>query len=245
MNKKNTPDLWDKVWQKEMSQDNDIFIIQKEEHSIRWIRMSKIMFQQFNSFDNLKVIEIGAGRGTHAVLMAKNGADVTVLDYSDKALTRARTFFKRNNVNARFIKDDALSISQELKNSYDVSMSFGLAEHFTGENRFKIIKAHFDLIKKGGITFISVPNSHNLFYRIWKFIKEKRNRWAWGEEYPFSRRELSKFCKKIKPAHYSFFGDSFLQSIRYIIPKTNKIKDEKGSFLDAYFASGLILYMKK
>ena len=89
---KNTPDLWDKVWQKEMSQDNDIFIIQKEEHSIRWIRMSKIMFQQFNSFDNLKVIEIGAGRGTHAVLMAKNGADVTVLTTPIKLLQELAPF---------------------------------------------------------------------------------------------------------------------------------------------------------
>ena len=247
MNKKNTPDLWDKLWDKEVSQDNDVFIIQKEEHSIRWKRILKIIYQQFNSFENLKVIEIGAGKGTYAALMAKKGADVTILDYSDKALTKARIFFKRNNLNANFKKEDALSISQELKNSYDVSMSFGLAEHFTGENRFKIIKAHFDLIKKGGITFISVPNKYNLFYRIWKYIAEKKNRWHWGEEYPFSRRELNKFCKKIKPVHYSFFGNSLFSSIRYFIPETNnsEIKDERGTFLDAYFSVGLNLCMEK
>ena len=257
--KRNTPQLWDEVWKDTTSKQEDVFALAREENGIRWPRIERIVSQEFGSFDNLKVIEIGAGAGTNAALMAKRGAKVTILDYSEGALKRARHFFERNALSAEFIEQDALSLSTDLHDKYDISMSFGLTEHFRGSERLKINKAHFDVLRKGGITFVSVPNKYNLPYRIFKFAAEHTGRWVIGEEYPYSRKELRNICQQIGITEYSFFGDSLFGSFGFINPfgmmrKMSKlkknltichVKKEKGTFLDQYLSYALVVCGKK
>ena len=191
--------------------------------------------------------------------MAKKGAKVTILDYSEKALKRSKNFFERNNLSAEFIKEDALELPNNLLSKYDISMSFGLSEHFKNNNRLLINKAHFDLLKKGGISFIAVPHKFNIPYRIYKFLAEITKNWKVGEEYPYSRKEFINICKKLNINIYSFFGDSLWWSFNYINPivitkkllkikdpiDLNKIKKEKGTFLDQYLSYSLVLCGKK
>jgi 2-polyprenyl-3-methyl-5-hydroxy-6-metoxy-1,4-benzoquinol methylase len=257
--KRNIQQLWDNVWSTATSREDDIFILAKEENCIRWQRIEKFVLQEYGSFNNLQVIEIGAGIGTNAALMAKRGATVTLLDYSENALKRASKFFKRNGLSAKTIKQDLLLLPTELRNKYDISMSFGLAEHFKGFKRIKIIKAHFDVLRKGGITFISVPNKYNVPYRIFRFFAEYTGRWQVGEEYPFSRRELRNICQQINCANLSFFGDSLFSSFDFINPlkiinkvygvrnelSSSNIKREPGTFLDSYLSYSLVAYGKK
>ncbi|MEO0115282.1 MAG: methyltransferase domain-containing protein [candidate division WOR-3 bacterium] len=255
--RKNIPQLWDEIWQGDSSVEEDRYILSKEENSIRWQRIEKIVLQKFGSFVGRKVIEIGAGIGTYAALMAKKGADVTIVDYSEVALKRAANFFSRNGLSAQFIKHDALTLPMNFFNKYDIAMSFGLAEHFKNQQRILINKIHFDLLRKGGIAFISVPNKWNVPYRLFKFVAEIMGRWKIGEEYPYSRVELKNICQKIGVKQYSFFGDSLYGSFKFINPlqiikKTSKnswqldrIKKEKGTFLDCYFSYALVLYGEK
>jgi len=249
--------LWDQFWTDTTTTDEDVFTLMKEESGIRWQRIEKIVLQEFGHFKDLKVIELGAGTGTNAALMAKKGAKITLLDYSSSALERASKLFERNGLSAEFIKQDALSLPTNLLNKYDISMSFGLVEHFWGAKRTKIIKVHFDILRKGGIAFISVPSKFNLPYRIFKFIAEHTDKWLVGEEYPFSRRELRNTCKQIGITECSFFGDSLFSSFDFINPfklirkayginnLKNHIKREKGTFLDSYLSYALILCGKK
>jgi len=137
MCEKNTARLWDDFWGAGVSEKEDLFSLAKEEHSIRWQRIEKIVVEEFESFQGLNVIEIGAGAGTHAALMAKKGARVTILDSSERALSRAQELFSRIGLTAEYINEDALSLSQSLSGVYDISMSFGLAEHFRGDEREK------------------------------------------------------------------------------------------------------------
>lgn len=257
--KKNSPQLWDKVWEGNTSTEEDGFNLTKEENSIRWQRVEKIVLQEFGSFNNLKVIEIGAGAGTNGALMAKRGAKVTLLDYSVGAIKRAHEFFERCGLSAEFIKQDALSLPTNLLGKYDISMSFGLTEHFWGTRRKKINKAHFDVLRKGGMFFISVPNKYNIPYRIFKFVAEYIGRWRMGEEYPYSRKELRDICQQNGIIEYSFFGDSLFWSLYFINPfeiykkkfklknhlNITRIKKEKGTFLDQYISYALVLYGKK
>ena len=257
--KKNTNELWGNLWEKDISVEEDAFNLAKEENCVRWDRLEKTVLDNFGSFNNLEVIEIGAGAGTNAALMAKRGAKVTVLDYSDNALRVSRMFFDRNGLSAEFIKQDALSLPLELLNKYDISMSFGLSEHFTDLDRVNINKAHFDVLKKGGLTFISVPHKNNPPYRIFKFIAEHLGQWHVGEEYPYTRKEFIKICKQIGINNYSFFGDSLWWSFQFISPikvfrkifklknnlNINNIKKEKGTLLDEYLSYALVLCGKK
>lgn len=259
MLKQNTPALWDEVWKDRPSKNEDLFNLVKEENGIRWQRIESVVLKKFGSFKNLKVIEIGAGAGTNAALMAKRGAKVSVLDNSEKALQRSKNFFQRNKLKAKFIKQDALNLPRNLFGKYDISMSFGLTEHFKGEERIKINKAHFDLLKKGGLAFISVPNKYNIPYQIYKTLAQFLGFWRVGEEYPYSRAELTAVCKKIAIKDYFFFGDSLWYSLNFIspipvikkllkikeIPDISKVKKEAGTFLDQYFSYALVLCGEK
>lgn len=247
---KNTPQLWDKA-HRSASIEEDVSTLKREENSIRWRRIEKIVLQRFGGFKDLRVIEIGAGVGTYSALMAKSGARVKVLDFSDKALERAREFFKRNNLSAEFVKEDALKLPTNMLGKYDVSMSFGLAEHFRDKDRTKIVKAHFDLLKKGGIAFISVPNKYNPLYRAYKLFAESTGRWDVGEEYPYSRGELRRICKRLGTAEASFIG-GYLFHFNPLKPLIKRIKSskavnkaERGTFLDQYLSYALVLVGKK
>ena len=85
--------MCNQVWERASSSEQVNYNLIKEENCIRWQRIEKIAIRQFGIFNNLKVIEIGAGVGTNAALMAKRGAKVTILDYSENALLRANYFF--------------------------------------------------------------------------------------------------------------------------------------------------------
>jgi 2-polyprenyl-3-methyl-5-hydroxy-6-metoxy-1,4-benzoquinol methylase len=255
----NTPQLWDKLWATSVSTEEDLFKLAQEENCIRWQRLEHIVQHEFGKFDGLRVIEIGAGAGTNAALMAKRGAQVTILDYSEAALKRSQEFFARNSVSAQMICQNALALPSDMQGQYDVAMSFGLTEHFRGDARLQINKAHFDVLRRGGIAFISVPNKFNPPYRIYKFAAELLRMWKVGEEYPYSRAELHRICKQIGVRDYGFFGDDFRQSLHFISPlyaagrllkcKPNYsitgLKKETGTRLDAHFAYALVLYGKK
>jgi SAM-dependent methyltransferase len=231
----------------------------QEENCIRWQRLEQIVLRRFGRFNGLRVIEIGAGAGTNAALMAARRAQVTILDYSEAALERAREFFRRIDLRAEMICQDALSLPADLRGRYDIAMSFGFTEHFRGEERIRINKAHFDLLRPGGMAFISVPNKYNPPYRIFKFAAELAGVWKVGEEYPYSRRELSRICGQIGITDYGFFGDSFFWSLRFISPvravakilnikpslSVSRLKKEKGTPIDPYLAYALVLYGTK
>lgn len=259
--KKNTPELWNQYWKSPLSIEKAIYTLLYEENNISWQRIKQVILAHFFSFKGLKVVEIGAGQGTISALMALNGADVTILDYSEAALNRYYELFMYNGLSALFLKQDVFRLPESMLNKYDIAMSFGFAEHFEGPDRIRVIKAHFDLIKQGGLSIIAVPNKYNLPYRIFKFVAELLKHWPVGEEYPFSRKELSNICYKNRIQDYVIFGDSMLSSFCFINPlkrsfvrralhlrnnyKVPRLRKQKGSFLDQYLGYNLILCAKK
>ena len=134
-----------------------------------------------------------------------------------------------------------------------------ITEHFKGAERKNINIAHFNVLSKGGIALISVPNKYNLPYRIFKFVAEHTGRWSAGEEYPYSRKELVNICQQIGITEYSFFGDSLIWSFNFINPlkairrlfklkenlNISNIKKESGTYLDQYLSYALVLCGKK
>ena len=219
---KNLPEYWDSVWRREISLEEDVYGIVREERSARWPRIEREVTDAFGSFQDLRVIEIGAGRGSISALMAKNGALVTILDYSEASLVWSREFFLRQGLRAEFVQEDALRIPAYMRGKYDIAMSFGLAEHFNGEERKRILGSHFELLREGGLIFISVPNKFNPPYRLYKWAAELVGSWP-VEEYPFSRKEIRALLKQLKIEDYHFLGDSIYESLRWLYFLTYKI----------------------
>lgn len=195
-----------------------IYSVHEEEHGSVWAQIKASLEQNFGSISGLNVIEVGAGSGTYGAIFARHGAKVTVLDYSENALQTSRELYLSLGIDATFILADALSLNEDLKGKYDVSMSFGLAEHFSDQQRLQIIRSHFELLKPNGMTFISVPNLACWPYRLWKYRRTVTGKWNFGMEIPYSRKELSEISKALQVENYSFFGSSFWASFNFVLP---------------------------
>lgn len=135
-------------------------------------------------------------------------------------------------------------------------MSFGLTEHFLGKDRTTINEAHLDLVRSGGLTFISVPNSWCPPYRVFKLVAETTGRWKMAEEYPYSRRELFRVAEQIGAQSALIFGDDFWDSLRFVsplrfgrkllkLPESKRVREERGTPLDAYLSYAIVLCAKK
>lgn len=221
----NSPELWDGIWNSHKSEADDLQLLESASREIRWARIRSIVRERLGGFKGRRVIEIGAGAGTYSALMQQEGAEVVVADYSEKAIERARAFFEHNNQQGNFLLINALDLPDDLLGKFDISMSFGLTEHFLEPNRFAINKAHIDLVRLGGLSFISVPNAYNPFYRFYKFVAERTGRWTVGEEYPYSRRELTKMCKRMGVEDFWFIGDSFIKSTSFVNRSASLLKN--------------------
>ncbi len=192
VNIKNDSELWDEVWKRVRSDfHEDKIILYHEISSLRWRKIEKRILKNYRSFKVLDVIEIRVGRGENALLMGLKGANITILDYSEVALDKARLLFSHFNCKARFIKADVFDLPKYLMNSFDISMSFGLAEHFKHPQRQQIFNFHFILLKEKGISFISVPNAFCFPYRIAHLFLKLFNKFPLLE-IPFTHAELKK-----------------------------------------------------
>jgi 2-polyprenyl-3-methyl-5-hydroxy-6-metoxy-1,4-benzoquinol methylase len=260
---KNSSELWDEIWSDTALDRREIlYTIEKEKRDSLWKQIKRAVLDKYGTFKDLQIVELGGGAGTYAVLMAQEGAKVTILDYSKNAISRSQNFFESLHLKAEFVLCDALHLKSSFLNKYDVSMSFGLAEHFLHAERLQIVHSHFDLLTAGGVTFISVPNKYCLPYRLWKMKRELQGNWAYGEEYPFSRQEFSKICTSLQIKSHSFLGSSFVASLDFILPfstwrnslqkrlwptaydplKLANIRHRERHFIDQYIGYALVLY---
>ena len=87
MIEKNTPEIWDKFWQKK-----DIDKVYPSSPSV--LDTIKSHFQ----IPDLKVLEVGAGSGRDSLALAGDGAEVTVLDSSEKSLEVIKALCTRSGL---------------------------------------------------------------------------------------------------------------------------------------------------
>jgi SAM-dependent methyltransferase len=246
--------LWDSFWNKyNFGIKQDKQIIQQESASVRWRKIEERILNRYSSFKGLRVVEIGSGRGEVSVVMALKGASITLIDYSQIALDKAKTLFQNIGVKANFIKCDILDMPDDLLNCFDISMSFGLVEHFSYPLRRQIVRAHADLIKPSGISFIAVPNTYCLPYRLFMKLSEILGYSKKGEEIPFSRGELKRIADSVGFKTYEVVGSSLIRDSfyflfsRYISHITkwrviiNTSSFEVPSILDDYFGYSHVL----
>jgi SAM-dependent methyltransferase len=100
-------------------------------------------FAQFERWKGKKVLEIGCGIGTDSVNFARQGAELTAVDLSEKSLEVSRKRFEVYGLKARFFFGNAERLSSWLPvEPYDLIYSFGVIHHTTHPDRV------FDEIKK-------------------------------------------------------------------------------------------------
>jgi SAM-dependent methyltransferase len=171
-------------------------------HTIHYLNESKVPFNQ------LKVAEVGCGSGTFALTLRILGADVTLIDSDERALDVARRSYYLYGFEPRFLKADVLMAPpSSLLGTFDLVSSSGLAEHFSGTQRNTCLAFHRDLLKKGGVARVSVPNRFSPWYGLHRGIRELIGTWHLDIEIPFSYGELKKIAKAVGFSRYEIIGN--------------------------------------
>jgi SAM-dependent methyltransferase len=181
------PADWDEQWRQEPlrldAPDN-------EARTLRWRGQEALVRERFGSIEGLRIVEIGAGRGLNALLFAKLGAQATLLDQSPVALEQAKALFDAHSVPVELVEADLFELPDTMRGAFDVSMSYGLCEHFLGERRQEVIAAHLAALQPGGLALLGVPNKLAPAYRLWMATLKRRGSWPLGTEVPFTASEL-------------------------------------------------------
>ena len=183
---------WDAQWRVEPL---DPAVVAAEARTPRWRAQERLVRGRFGGFDGLEVVELGAGRGLNALLYGQRGARVTLVDLSTFVLEQAGELFGRLGVEAELVEGDVFDLPELVRERFDVSMSFGLAEHFLGERRRQVVAAHLQALRPGGLAFLAVPNRHAPVYRLWMGALKRRGTWPLGTEEPFTATELAALAR--------------------------------------------------
>lgn len=204
------PADWDRQW---LGEPMDLSAPAEEARTPRWRAQAERVRARWGGFEGLRVIEIGAGRGTNGALYAQRGAEVTIFDTSPVALEQARELFEALGLTASYVAGDAFDLAPDLRGAFDVSMSFGLCEHFLGERRLAIVAAHIEVLRPGGVAFLGVPNRWAPVYRLWMGTLKRTGSWPLGTEAPFTATELARLVREAGGEPLGSSYGSFVASI--------------------------------
>ncbi len=105
-------------------------------------------FAEFDKWKGKKILEIGCGMGTDAINFARNGADYTGVDLSDKSVEIAKKRFETYNLAGNLFPCNSEELTSKVSGSFDLIYSFGVIHHTT--NPRKVIEEARKLIKDDG-----------------------------------------------------------------------------------------------
>jgi ubiquinone/menaquinone biosynthesis C-methylase UbiE len=87
-------------------------------------------FADFPKWNGKKVLEIGCGIGTDSINFVRNGAKLTIVEFSEKSLEICKERFKVFGLDAQFYCGDVEKLSEFLPlESFDLIYSFGVIHH--------------------------------------------------------------------------------------------------------------------
>jgi hypothetical protein len=119
------------------------------------------------------------------------GANTTLLDYSENQIRSAKYIHSNFETGAKIIQENLLQFPSNLVGKYDVSMSFGTAEHFFGDERQKVFAAHAGAVRSGGLVIVWVPNKRGLLFNFVRGVRKRLGKETCPvDEIPFTHKEL-------------------------------------------------------
>jgi SAM-dependent methyltransferase len=165
--------VWDRLWSQKIS--------------YHWDPLSQTVYdcirETIGDPSGRKVLEAGSGTGKISLRLAMDGAFVTLVDYSSNALEQSGFAFRQKDCTGQFVLADIRSIPLR-ENTFDLTWSSGVLEHFSLNDKVKILKEMARVTKPDGIVLVLVPNSRCLVYRMGKAYAESQGTWRYGHEVP-------------------------------------------------------------
>ncbi len=116
-----------------------------------FVTESKERFQN-RSWDQLRILETGAGRGGVGLQLARLGARVTLVDFSPSALSQAQKVFALENLKVQTVVGDVAHPDLALEGEYDIIVDSHLLHCLTEDpDRVSYYRLIGDHLSKDGI----------------------------------------------------------------------------------------------
>jgi SAM-dependent methyltransferase len=151
--------------------------------------------------DGGNVLEMGCGSGSQSLELARSGRfQVTLLDFSEKALDHARNLFERESLTASFVLADAF---QPGEGQYDLVFNAGVIEHYSEEQQVALLRSMAMRSRK--YVMAVAPNRLCEWYWLWRIQASSQANWPFGKEVP-----LIDLSQVMQEAGMNFIGQAFM-----------------------------------
>jgi len=242
-NSEHPSSVWDKIWE-----DSDFHSTEKKiENALKKREAARTLYPPLEIMErlNLKyknILDIGCGSGSFSLALKKAGkiSNAYLIDYSLPALHLAKSVYEYFDEECELIRGDARNLPFN-DDSFHLSFSTGLLEHFDASSQETIVKEHCRVAKD---IICQVPVS-SVPYRIMRFFVTIFNlKWSFGNEKPLHINELEQLFSK---ANYvikeSSYHDLLTSALFVLSLKTKLIKPlEMKTFLNRLLAHEIAVY---
>ncbi|MEW6378443.1 MAG: class I SAM-dependent methyltransferase [bacterium] len=100
-----------------------------------------------------RCIDLGCGAGNYSIYMASQGFEVTGVDLSPTAISRARKNAEKKGVTCTFLAADILGGLQEVEGTFDFAFDWGVLHHIYPEKRNQYVATVHRILNPGGKYF--------------------------------------------------------------------------------------------
>ena len=183
------------------------------------IKNKKVLINLIKKYStNKKIIESGSGTGVLSTYMASIGYDAIGIDIDKKILSLSKKIATKYNSKGKptFINKSIFELDYK-KNSFDVSFSNGVLEHFTDEEIINTLKQQMNIAK---IVIFGIPTKYfdqaeamygderYMSYKFWRNLIKEANGIILEEKsmhYMNYRKRMLNFKKYFRPYPYRIF----------------------------------------
>ncbi|GAX91608.1 class I SAM-dependent methyltransferase [Effusibacillus lacus] len=206
-------EIWDTLWSQRVS--------------YHWDSLSETIYGTICRFirdvKGKALLEAGSGTGKISLRLAMEGADVTLVDYSKKALENSQLAFRQKNRQGNFLLSDIRNMEVP-DNSYDLVWNAGVLEHFDFSGKVSVLQEMARITKPEGIVLVFTPFAKCLPYRVGKAFAETYGSWMYGQEEPVHSLKHEFAASGITLLEE--FDDGFVNSLDFLdfIPGSQPVK---------------------
>lgn len=160
-----------------------------------------------------RILEIGAGTGRDSFPLAREGASVVQLDYSENSLLILKQLSRQQETFTHIVGGDTFRLPFK-DESFDAVFHQGLLEHFRKPYARQLLAENARVLRSGGFLLVDVPQRYHL-YTIAKHLLIAVDKWFAGWERSFSHAELKSDLRALglKPVHS--YGEWMVPSFSY------------------------------
>ena len=161
-----------------------------------------------------QLLEVGCANSYFLPYFATHyGFSVTGLDYSEKGCEQAKAILTREKVHGTIICSDMFTPPNDMREAFDIVVTFGVIEHF--RPTIRVLNALKYFLRPGGLMITLIPNMNGLV----GFVQKKVNRDIFDLHIPLTNNDLR--AAHCESGFECLFSDYFTFANFYVVNPGN------------------------